>query len=174
MNDDIFGQVEDRVKYHYLSAGQLSAEDFFNYPVTTGKLVSRYYELWTRNVIAKVCLSSELDVAYGYSKVKNEVRGFRFERYHEGTHFLKRIKDPSISHVYFKMFEEPTARGIPITFVYLYLAKVSFNDEIICMQKAEEIDGTPIYLPLSFKHTEEELVVMWFSTLSMRYNIIYD
>lgn len=161
-------------RYNYLSAGTIDAETWLTYPVTVGKLVSRYYELWTKNVIAKVSLSTEIDVAYGYSNKSNEIRGFKFERYHEGVNFMKRLKDPSISHIYYKRFEEPTARNIPIVFIYFYLAKVNFGDEIVCLQEAEEVDGTKIFLPLSFKHTEPELMIMWYHVLNMRFNLLLE
>ena len=148
-------------------------ETFKNLPITSGKFVSRYYEIWTKPCIAKVTQTTELDVAYGYAKDVGELKGLKFERYHSTGFLDKHIRDDKISHIYYFTFEE-LHNNIPILFSYYYMVKVDFKDEIVCLQQAEEVDGSKIYLPLSFKHTEEDLLKMFYSILNLRFNLIKD
>lgn len=161
-------------RFNCLSSGSVFVDEYKAYPITIGQYISRYYELWTRNVIAKVCLSTETDVAYGYADKPNVLRGLKFERYCQGTFYLKRIKDDRISHVYYQTYEVVSAMGFSIQFTYFYLAKVDFSDEIICLQRAEDEEGKAIFLPLSFQHTEEQVMQMFYRILNLRFNCVQD
>lgn len=161
-------------RFSCLSSGIIDAEDFKRYPISVGQYVSRYYELWTRNVIAKIHLTSEIDIAYGFADKVGVVRGLKFDRYSESSYFMKRLKDDAISHVYYMTFETSNVCGIPILFSYYYLAKVNFADEIVCLQTAEDDDGRPLYMPLSFKHSEEQLLQMFWRHINLRFNVSYN
>ena len=154
-----------------LSCGNYDLDLWARTNICVGEYISRYYEIWTKPCVAKIVLTTELDVAYGYAGQEGIVKGITFEKFFTASYFLNKVRDDKISHIYYKTYELVTEYSIKCIYRYFYLAKVDKTDEIICLQECEDEFNTTFYCPCSFKHSQEEIEVMFGSIINFRFHL---
>lgn len=153
-----------------LSAGNYDMELWFRTNIYVGEYLSKYYEIWSKPSLAKIVLTTELDVAYGYASQEGLVKGITFEKFFTPSYFMNKVRDSNISHIYYKTYEDGLW-NMKTIFTYFYLAKVDKTDEIICLQQCEDENSEIFYTPCSFKHSQDEIEKMFAKILNFRFHL---
>ena len=157
-----------------LSAGQFDLQTWKTISIHVGQYINRYFDVWSKPSVAKILLTTDLDVAYGFAELEGVVKGLTLEKYHTAGYFMNKVSDDMIGSVYYHTFQEKTAENTGILYSYFYLGKFDRQDEIICLQHCEDENGNLYYFPLSFRHSLDEIQCMFSTILNFRYHVDYD
>ena len=123
----------------------------------------------SRDICISFMFKIEIDVAYGFCERMGEIKAFLHEVFISMEWLKNKLYDTQINFVQYKMFED-TKNLTMIKFMYLYIGRYDYKDQIFCFQLVDEEDGTIVYVPARMRHSDFDLKRMFEDIINFRFN----
>jgi hypothetical protein len=161
--------LNDDNEFNCLSSGIWQIDQLKTLCLINDKYIGNYQKYYMRPTIISVTVTNELDVAYGFCEKIGEVKALLHEVFISMEWLRNKLYDTQVSFVQYKMFED-TKNLTMIKFMYLYIGRYDYKDQIFCFQMVDEENGTIVYVPTRMRHSDFDLKRMFEDLINFRFN----
>jgi hypothetical protein len=169
MNFDFLSVFVEENEFNCLSSGVWEVEQLKLLTLINDKYIGNYQKFYIRPTVISIIITDELDVAYGFANKIGEVKDFVHEVFLSMEWLQNKLKDPQINFVQYKMFED-NKNLVTFKFMYLYVGRLDFKDQIFCFQIVDEENCTKVYVPARMKHSDFDLKRMFQDIMNFRFS----